>query len=237
MNAEVEVLFPRQFEADELAFRLQSGFRSLLDASSHPGELTDLQMLAPDAVDEGHRIGLFAQTLTLCDVLLDGQTTVSVAGERRDAIARELSRRAHATVRPLAEAAFCIIPVGTDDMDAAAAIAALQPGTLAAPHEGATCLIECATLIAPDRIGMRSGSSSGIGAPRAWRLSGPGIVGSISIACDRSASLDALLARNDEFPCGIDVVLIDGAGHLVSIPRSTNLVALEGTEEAHAWAM
>ncbi|MGI6590534.1 MAG: phosphonate C-P lyase system protein PhnH [Eggerthellaceae bacterium] len=237
MSALNDTLFPRQPDADELAFRLQSGFRTLLDALARPGELTDLAALAPDAIDEGRRIGLFAQTMALCDVLLDGQTTVAVAGERGSVVAHELSHRTHAHIRPLEEAAFCIIPVGTSDADTASAIAALSPGTLAAPDRGATCLVECATLIGPDRDGVRSGSSSGIGVPRAWRLSGPGIERSTRIACDRSVALDAVAARKDEFPCGIDLILVDAAGHVVGMPRSTQLVALDETEEVDAWVM
>lgn len=237
MSALTDKTFPRQAEADALAFRLQRGFRTLLDAMARPGELCELDALAPDAVAEGRRIGLFAQTMTLIDVLADSQTSLAVAGGQGAERARELSRRTHAHVRELDRAAFVVIPVDATPEQAAQAVAALTPGTLVAPHEGATCLVECATLIGADRDGVRSGSSSGADAPWVWELTGPGIKDAAHIACDRADVIDAALARHDEFPCGIDLVLLDGAGHIAAIPRSTQVTALDRSEEVDAWAM
>jgi alpha-D-ribose 1-methylphosphonate 5-triphosphate synthase subunit PhnH len=237
MSTVADKTFPRQAAADELSFRLQRGFRTLLDAMARPGELCELDALAPDAVAEGRRLGLFAQTMSLCDVLLDGQTSLAVAGDDGETRACELSRRTHVHVRGFGQASFAIIPLGATAEQAAGAVAALTSGTLVSPHMGATCLVECATLIGTDRDGVRSGSSSGSDAPRIWELSGPGIKDTARIACDRAAVIDAAVARQDEFPCGIDLVLLDAAGHLAAIPRSTKVVALDESVEVDAWAM
>jgi alpha-D-ribose 1-methylphosphonate 5-triphosphate synthase subunit PhnH len=235
-----ELTFPRRPEADALSFRLQRGFRALLDAMARPGELAELGALAPDAEVEGARMGLLPQTLTLADVLLDGQTSVCVAGPAGEAQARELSRRTHVRIRPAAEASFCILPQAAAGPVARETIAALSAGTLISPHLGATVLVECATLVGRGKDGRLAGSASGNTAAWAFELEGPGIAGASRITCDRADAIEAAVAREDEFPCGIDLVLIDGAGHVACIPRSSKVTP---AGEAHdfegvgSWAM
>lgn len=237
MSSPADSAFPRERRADELAFRLQRGFRALLEAMSRPGELVSLDAPEPETAREAQRLGLYAQTLAICDVLLDGQTTLCVAGNRAAETGNGLSCRTHVQLADASEARFAIIAETATCQEAAALMSALCPGTLASPHLGATCLVECKTLYGADRDSSRSGSARGTAPARAWELSGPGIASAARIACDRAAVLEARLARDDEFPCGIDLVLIDSAGHLACIPRSARLEALGGCEEVLAWAM
>jgi alpha-D-ribose 1-methylphosphonate 5-triphosphate synthase subunit PhnH len=235
-----EATFPRRPEADALSFRLQRGFRALLDAMARPGELAELGALAPDAAAEGARMGLLPQTVTLADVVLDGQTSACVAGTAGEAQARELSRRTHVHVRPAAEAAFCILPLGSCGAPARDAVAALSAGTLVAPHLGATCLVECATLVGRNKDGRLAGSASGSVAAWSFELAGPGIDGTSRIACDRADAIEAAIERADEFPCGIDLVLVDGAGHVACIPRSSTVTPAgeaRDFEGVGSWAM
>ncbi|MGI6033672.1 MAG: phosphonate C-P lyase system protein PhnH [Coriobacteriales bacterium] len=220
MMDELDVEFPRRAEADAVSFRLQSGFRAILDAMARPGEVVDFGPLAPDSVQEGKRAGLFATTMSLADVLLDGETSVFIAGPAGAESARTLSQRTHAHVRGAEACMFCLIPHDVRGDEANQALSALSPGTLVSPHLGATAIVECSTLLGHDRYGRKAGSSSGTSRAHGWVLSGPGIVESAKILCDRSDILATRNGRGDEFPCGIDLMLVDGAGHVVCVPRS-----------------
>ena len=64
-----------------------------------------------------------------------------------------------------------------------------------------------------------------------WELSGPGIDGAAHFSCDRGDVLRARVARMDEFPCGIDLIFVDGFGHIAAIPRSS------ACREVESWDM
>jgi alpha-D-ribose 1-methylphosphonate 5-triphosphate synthase subunit PhnH len=227
-------LFPRSSSADALAFRLQHDFRVLLDAMARPGELGELGAHVRDLSSDARELGLLPATVALCDVLLDAQTTLSVAGAHGEAQARSLGFRTHAAVRPSDAASFCVVPLDVEAQEIRRTVALLTPGTLESPHLGATCIVECATILGRDRAGQLAGSASGSAPTGAWRLSGPGIKGDGIVRCDRSAAIDARIERADEFPCGIDLVLVDGAGHVVCVPRSTHLEPVDVMREVHA---
>lgn len=237
MSIASEATFERRPEEDAVAFRLQRGFRALLDAMARPGELCDLGGLAPDVASEAERMGLMPTTVSLLDVLLDGQTSFCVVGDEGDRASREVSLRTHAHIRASEEAAFCIVPRDAEKDAVTSAIAALTPGTLISPQLGATVVVECGALIGTDREGKRAGSASGAAPRGLWELSGPGVNGTSRLECDRADVIDAAIARADEFPCGIDLVLIDGAGHLAAIPRSSKVHALGNAREEGQWAM
>lgn len=135
----------------------------------------------------------------------------------------------------------------------------MTAGTLEAPHLGATCIVECSTLLGRGRDGTLTGSSSNAShvapdqygepgsvaaavasaqAATEWRITGPGVDGSAVIACDRGDVLRARVEREDEFPCGIDVVLVDGAGHVIAIPRSSAIECAGALEDGGcSWDM
>jgi len=236
--SERDVLFPRDDAADARSFYLQKNFRALLDAMARPGELTPLSTSDSEASSCATRAGLLPQTVCVLDVVLDAGTTVRVAGARSDDATCELGERTHALARPLGEAAFCVVPLALAGEDAAAAVRVARAGTLASPHLGATCIVECAALLGTDASGVRVGSRTGSAGYVRWSLAGPGIDGSCELGCDRDDVLAARNARADEFPLGIDLVLVDGAGHIACVPRSTRLTRM-GTsgEEVRSWAM
>lgn len=231
--------FPRAAAADARAFCLQRTFRALLDATARPGELAALGEAEPAARACADRAGLLPQTVSVLDVVLDAGTTFCVAGQDGDKAASELALRTHALVRDTLEAAFCVIPLEVAGSEAARAVLASREGTLESPHLGATCVVECATLLGTDRSGERAGSVSGAGERSGWVLSGPGIKGTARLECDRADVMEARLERADEFPCGVDLVFVDGAGHVACVPRSTRPVRDDAADggEVRSWAM
>jgi len=66
-------------------------------------------------------------------------------------------------------------------------------------------------------------------------VSGPGIKNTHTFFVDRIDWLEARRDRGDEYPCGIDLILVDVDGHIVGIPRTTKIVSVE--KEGAAWDM
>ncbi len=229
MSMQDEV-FDRDPSLDERAFELQATFRTLLDCMAHPGEVARLCPSAACAED-AERAGLFPATLMLADMLLDSGTTFALATAGADAPARAIAVRTHAARASLGEAAYVVLPAAVQSEAAARAVAVLTPGTLEEPHRGATAIVECSVLLGADAAGVRVGSASNAREKSFWRLAGPGIDGASVFSCDRADVLRARAERMDEFPCGIDLIFVDGFGHVVAVPRSSSC------EEAESWDM
>ena len=229
-------VFERDAVLDARAFQLQRAFRALLDAMARPGEVCELPSPTPTASDDAAAAGLFPSTVTVADVLLDAATTLACAGgdAARETAGRTLSRRTHVLGATPEAAAYAVVPLDVDGGEAGAFVTALSPGNLLDPQLGATCVVECGVLLGRDGSGARTGSASGSRAARACSLEGPGIAGTARLECDRVDVLSARDERRDEFPCGIDLVLVDRAGHVVCLPRTTRIV---WEEEVPSWDM
>jgi alpha-D-ribose 1-methylphosphonate 5-triphosphate synthase subunit PhnH len=228
--SEKNEVFERDEALDAQAFALQSTFRVLLDCMARPGEVGRLEA-TPTMTADAKRAGVLPATLMLADVLLDAGTTAHVAAPADPACARTIARRTHVALAAADTAAYAIVPEAVRGDDAAALVAALTPGTLEDPHRGATCIVECATLLGLDAEGERIGSVSSVHDRSCWELSGPGIKTTSRLELDRGEAVRAREERGDEFPCGIDLVFVDGAGHVAAVPRSTSV------KEVAAWDM
>ena len=241
---EGEVL-ARDASADVRAFYLQAAFRALLDAMARPGELAQLPEAPQGVAAEAARAGIDASSLMLADVLLDAATSFSVAGARADELERAVAGRTHAAVRHTEDAAFTFVGADVRGDEAKQAVLAAPAGTLVAPHLGATLIVVAGTLLGLDERGSRTGSSSGADRQGTYVLSGPGVDGTATLTLDRTDVMRARAERADEFPCGIDLVFVDGAGHVAAVPRSTTVEAADAaagtqafdTEGGTAWAM
>lgn len=224
-------VFERDAVADVRAFALQRTFRALLDATARPGEIAQLPSKREGDEEALRATGLCGIARDVADALLDAETTFAIAGGKHAAAEAALGRATHAKAAASNSCAFAFVPQNVRGEEASAFALSLCPGTLADPHKGATLVVECATLVGCDKDGRRVGSASGAESATTWELTGPGIAKVARIECDRDDILRARQARRDEFPCGIDIVLVDRAGHLAAIPRSTTC------KEGKSWAM
>ena len=209
---------------------MQGTFRTVLDCMARPGEVCRLSV--KDAYEaEAKRCGAFPATLMLADMLLDSGTTFCMATAGYERAARQIASRTHVTPAALDAAACVIVPEDFRDEGAASAVAELTAGTLEQPHLGTTAIVECSVLLGLDAQGMPVGSASHACAKSAWELTGPGVDGVAHFSCDRGDVLRARVARLDEFPCGIDLMFVDGFGHIAAIPRSS------ACREVESWDM
>ena len=93
-------------------------------------------------------------------------------------------------------------------------------GTLVSPEKGATVLVGCARLASADEA---AGECGGEPALHVVEVRGPGVADVNRFAVDRVDWARARDARRDEFPCGIEIVLVDPAGRVVAVPRSSRV--------------
>lgn len=155
--------------------------------------------------------------------LLDAQVRFAVCGDGSEPLTRYLAVNTGA--QPvLPEAADYVVAgpplTALDPM-------ALSPGTALDPDRGATLLLACERIRASDGAASRPEAGPGL------ILRGRGIAGRrlLWLAEPEADCLRRLAARRDEYPLGIDVVLVDATGRVVALPRTTSW------GEAPSWAM
>jgi alpha-D-ribose 1-methylphosphonate 5-triphosphate synthase subunit PhnH len=183
----------------------QRHFRSILDAMARPGKINRLGHVAldtPPALNRGAAYVGFA--------LLNGDVTFHLAGFGR---AEEDYLRANTACRPApVDQADFLFLFGTGSSEA---ILSAKVGLPAYPDTGATAVIQVG------QIG-RSSATGGV----QLVLTGPGIEKEeiVFVTGLRVEHLEALRARNTEFPLGVDAILVASDDCIVCLPRTTKVV-------------
>lgn len=187
----------------------QGVFRVLLDAMARPGTIRQLP-----AVDGNAPIGREMGLAAIAQTLLDHEVTfatvpgsgelVDEAGPTFAAYARSVTG-CREVLPPEADYVFALggLPAGLP--------AKLKTGLPAYPDEGATLISLVPALDGTAGIELRL---SGPGVP-------PGTV--VTVPGWSSADLASLAAANSAPPLGIDVILVDAAGRVMCLPRSTRI--------------
>ena len=180
---------------------LQAAFRELMAAFAFPGRIRSISDLSSKL---GTDSPIPAAMLALVLVLLDAETIFTVVAEDRSATESFISRLTYAKPGPIEEADFVLVPQGGAEI--ATAIAEAREGTLIDPQLGATVIAFVERLDEGDAIS----------------LAGPGIEGRMLLRAGTSAVwVGARASKNREFPLGVDLALVDRAGCLAALPRST----------------
>lgn len=193
--------------------RAQRAFRSVLDAFARPGTVHQMET-PPDA--PARPASLDASLELLARLFVDQAVTFCVADSEADAAAAYLASETHARRAPLRDADFVVVPARADAQTACEAVAEACRGTLISPEKGATVLMGCARLSDVPESGEVAEP-----AVHAVALRGPGVERENRFAVDRADWVRARDERGDEFPCGIEIVLVDPDGRIVAIPRSS----------------
>lgn len=173
-------------------------FRSVLDAWSRPGRVCDL----PTRSD-----GMLPVLLPVM-ALADIRSKVSFVGFD-DEIARLASRVTGAALVGPADADFVVV---TAVSLSPTTVASARVGSAERPEDGATLLVAVDDL-------RPAPTGSGI------VVTGPGSSAGTWFQAD-GVDVDALVEldrRNDAYPAGIDLTLVDGRGRLVGVPRSNRI--------------
>lgn len=199
--------------------RAQRAFRSVLDAFARPGTVQSIE-LAPG--NPARPAALDAALEAATRLFVDQAVTFCVADSEMDATTAYLTSETHARRAPLRDADFVVVPARADAQTAREAVAEACRGTLTSPEKGATVLMGCARLAEVPEDGQVAEPAVHVVA-----LRGPGVERENRFAVDRAGWLRARDARGDEFPCGIEIVLVDPDGRVVAVPRSSRATLLD----------
>lgn len=179
----------------DTVFDSQRVFRVLLQAAAQPGKLFTLPPFACGSLEAVAR------------TLLDHEVTFCAIGEQAVEVKKHLSRLTGAQVSPIEEADFAMVFGGDSEGEALK----LGRGTLERPEMGATAIYTVEEL---SNVGTLVLELSGPGVPTTRTLGVEGIA---------EAEAEAIRETRRDYPLGVDVYLIDGAGRVAGLPRSTRL--------------
>lgn len=197
--------------------RAQRAFRSVLDAFARPGTV---HVVEPAANSPARPVALGASLEAVVRLFVDQAVTFCVADAESDATAAYLTGETHARRFPVREADLVVVPARADAQTAEEAVAQACRGTLVSPEKGATVLVGCARLAPADEAAGECGDEPAL---HVVEVRGPGVADVNRFAVDRVDWARARDARRDEFPCGIEIVLVDPAGRVVAVPRSSRV--------------
>ena len=209
--------------------RAQRAFRSVLDAFARPGTVQSIE-LAP--ANPARPAALDAALEAATRLFVDQAVTFCVADSETDATTAYLTSETHARRAPLRDADFVVVPARADAQTAREAVAEACRGTLTSPEKGATVLMGCARLAEVPEDGQVAEPAVHVVA-----LRGPGVERENRFAVDRADWLRARDARGDEFPCGIEIVLVDPDCRVVAVPRSSRATLLDVKQSAQGSAI
>jgi alpha-D-ribose 1-methylphosphonate 5-triphosphate synthase subunit PhnH len=195
----------------------QRTFRVLLDAMARPGTIHQLPVAS-----DGAPVNPWLATTLL--TLLDHEVGLAVeAFPGSDAL--ELYVRQRTAARPVTVDQADFVVSSWDMLDASLPVR-LRQGTLEYPNDSATVLILVPPLAASQEgTGLRL-DLDGPGVPAGHQVWIGGLSPALFVARDEIA----------EYPCGIDLMLIDPAGQMLALPRSAaiQVVVADGSSNAPA---
>ena len=183
----------------------QRTFRCLLESVSRPGRLCTLPFPPADVQAP------WAALLLVLESLLDQEVTFAVIGGNGSGDLEE--RIAERTRCPVAAVGLADYIVAAADCGPGEILQAKR-GSLQYPDTSATIIFPVQAIPSQESR------------PPVIALAGPGIRGEILLGPIEGfdfRQIGYLKALNSEFPLGVDAILVDGGGRILSIPRSTNL--------------
>ena len=180
--------------AFDAVFDSQRVFRCVLQATAHPGKLF---ALPPTDAPHWEAVAL---------TLLDHEVSFCAVGGPMVSAQGRIARLTGSRVVPLSEAGFALVAGGSGGE-----VSRLERGTLERPETGAT-------------VNFAVGRLSNAG-PVTMKLSGPGVPGERTLGVEGLSveEVEAIRESREDYPLGVDVYLVDGAGRVAGLPRSTRL--------------
>jgi len=206
----------RETGFDEV-FDSQAAFRVLLDSMSRPGSLRKLPPrpypFAPN--------GFCPPALSILKTVCDHRISFSVgSSDARQEWVGYLTMNLATPFRPVEEADYVLFNGESFEQD----FTRLKRGTLEYPERSATALV-CVRRLSD---GEHAGETAGGAAPqlagsRELCVSGPGVSGTLVLTVSGfdARYLEERSAANRFYPMGIDLLLVDDAGRVAGLPRTS----------------
>lgn len=196
---------------------MQRAFRQVLDAFSHPGTVRRIEP-EPARAESPETFG--ASLETLVRLFVDQAVSFCVRDREPHEEERYLVSETHAPCVPCRKAGFIVVPAHAGTTIMREAVLEASRGTFLAPEGGATMLMGCEHIAVAGAEVSRTLSTV--------EVRGPGVADVNRFEIDQTAWAEARAERDDEYPCGIEIVLVDAVGNLVAVPRSSGLVVVDG---------
>lgn len=184
----------------------QEVFRMTLDCMAKPGTIQEIVHVSEQQPIDCNST-MFLQAMTL----LDGEVCFHVVGQNSAHVEACFSSITFSKVAPIHEANYIFILKDALTEAIEAAVEAANIGTLENPHQSATILLEVERLSNEQHL----------------KFTGPGIQ-EIHFAQITGSEhwISSRAKRNDEYPLGIDFILMDEKNQLMCIPRTTRIEKL-----------
>jgi alpha-D-ribose 1-methylphosphonate 5-triphosphate synthase subunit PhnH len=145
-----------------------------------------------------------------------------------EALAAHVSLTTSAARVSTRRASFALLTADVPHAEQAALIAGLSGGTALSPERGATALVECRRLSDGAECQRLPEGIEGQRLPDGaegflWEVAGPGVRSRHLFTSSEDGWFAGRLLRQDEFPCGIDLLLVDRQGNVVGLPRTARV--------------
>lgn len=192
----------------------QRAFRQVLNAFARPGTVGQI-----DAFPKSGEAPLVPPCFeTAVRLFVDRAVTFAVAGPDVERLGRWITMQTHAKPASAAEADFVLVPSESDEVQCEALLRAKE-GTLVEPELGACAMLLCGVVASSPASGLHC-----------LELEGPGIETTAKLYVNQVAWARAREQRGDEYPCGIEVLLVDAEGNVAALPRTTRIVSIDASE-------
>ena len=194
---------------------MQQAFRQVLNSFARPGTVG--QIVAYPKSDEDPKMSPYFETAVR--LFVDQVTTFSVEGPGAEGMSRWIKMQTHASQADTGQADFVLVPCEDDEVQCEALLKAKE-GALAEPEQGASVLLLCGR--------VADGPAAGL---HCLELEGPGIESMARLYVDQVAWTRARRLRGDEYPCGIEILLVDREGNVAALPRTTRIASVSACKE------
>lgn len=213
---EAQVNRSKSFNSD--VFASQELYRLVLQSLSRPGEIQHLSK----NILEG--LSLNQETSMSSNVYIDALALMVLDPKIGFYLPQKFLEAAKAGFYAKRQSAFAsadqadiIFMPALDDCETDTILQA-KAGTLFDPHCSASVFVAL----------QRLSDTASAETPHQIILKGPGIKDKNTVFVSSLEAFQARQERNDEYPCGIDMIFVDRNGNLFALPRTTELCIVRG---------
>ncbi|MBA9025981.1 phosphonate C-P lyase system protein PhnH [Peribacillus huizhouensis] len=184
---------------------LQTVYRKLVDATSRPGKVMDLQKEV-EVLDV--QTNCLSATILFALTVLDPEVTFKVITKQEEAVSRMINQLTYSKSVDVSDADFIFILEDALHEEMEDAMNQAKVGSLSNPHESAMIILEVSDVTKGKPV----------------KLSGPGIQGETDLNMQNVSNwMEMRNEKNVEFPLGIDMYFVDHQHQLLAIPRTTQI--------------